>query len=91
MMTPSLFDLPPEVVSAAIAPHERQRLNAAAVRVLSHLQSRGWVTNAELCDPAIGGLRAVGRVWELQRHGYTVAKEHVSGGTWRYRLVQSHD
>lgn len=78
----------PVVVSATLPATERKRLNAAALRVLAHLQHHGEATNVELCAPHIGGNRAVGRVWELIQHGYDIRKEHLHGGTWKYRLVQ---
>jgi hypothetical protein len=65
---------------------EKDRLNAAAVRVLEYLRAHGSAVNWTLSTPEIGGSRAVGRIWELQRAGYDIRKEHVSGGTWRYRF-----
>lgn len=87
-MTPMLpFDEPAQATPAKPNPvkRERQRLNAAARRVLARLRE-GPALNFELCTPAIGGLRAIGRVDELRREGWDVRKEHVSGGTWRYTL-----
>lgn len=84
MTQASLLDLPPLVVSPAVPEPERTRLNAAALRVLAYLQQHGSATNAELVT--VGGIRAVGRLWDLQQHGYTITKSHVSGGTWRYTL-----
>ena len=63
---------------------ERERLTANALRVLERLKV-GPATNAELV--AVGGIRAVGRVWDLEQDGWHIEKEHVSGGTWRYRLI----
>lgn len=63
---------------------ERERLNAAALRVLEFLARHGEATNVELCDPSIGGMRAIGRVHELRRQGHHITKEHVTGGLWRY-------
>jgi hypothetical protein len=64
---------------------EKDRLNAAALRVLDHLKAHGSAVNWTLSTPEIGGSRAVGRIWELQQAGHDIRKEHVSGGTWRYR------
>ena len=75
MSTP-LFDL------------ERVRLNASANRVLAYLQEHGSATNVELCQPHVGGMRAVGRVHELRQAGYLIPKQHVKGGIWRYELMR---
>lgn len=65
---------------------ECKRRSAATVRVLERLK-RGPATNIELCDPAVGGMRAIGaRLWELRKDGWIVEREHVEGGTWRYTL-----
>lgn len=84
MTQPNMLDLPPLVVSPAVAEPERTRLNAAALRVLAYLQQHGSATNYELV--AVGGLRAVGRKNELEKHGYTITKQHEGGGVWRYTL-----
>ncbi len=65
---------------------ERQRLNASARRVLAYLREHGSATNVELCQPHIGGMRAVGRVHELRQQGHLIPKAHVKGGVWRYTL-----
>jgi gamma-glutamyltranspeptidase len=64
---------------------EKDRLNAAAVRVLEYLKANGSAVNWQLATPEIGGMRAVGRIHELIHAGHDIRKEHVSGGTWRYR------
>ena len=66
---------------------DRRRLAAASQRVLRYLQAHHSATNVELSHPSVGGLRAVGRIWDLQQAGYTVIKSHVKGGVWRYRLL----
>jgi len=80
---PSLFDAPTPRPRRHPVAVERQRLNAAAQRVLARLQ-QGPATNAQLVE--VGGIRAVGRVFELKRDGWQIEKAHVSGGTWRYTL-----
>ena len=82
---------PPDVVplwgDVAMGETDRRRLAAASQRVLRYLQAHGGsATNVELSHPSVGGLRAVGRIWDLQQAGYTVIKSHVKGGVWRYRL-----
>lgn len=77
----------PEVVSPTLPADERKRLNAAALRVLAFLQAHGHATNVELCDPAVGGMGGVRRVWDLNQHGYNIRKDHVHGGLWKYTLV----
>ena len=66
---------------------ERLRLNASALRVLTYLRLHGHALNIELCQPSVGGLRAIGRVHELRQDGYDIRKSHVTGGVWRYTLV----
>lgn len=67
---------------------EIERLNAAALRVLAYLQRHGSATNVQLCQPEVGGLRAVGRVFELRKQGYQIEKAHVAGGVWNYTLIE---
>lgn len=87
MNQPSLLNLPePAPVSNPVR-LERERLNAAALRVLHYLQTHGSATNVTLCDPAIGGMRAVGRIAECRNDGWDIRKEHVKGGVWKYTLV----
>ena len=66
---------------------ERERLNAAALRVLAYLEQHGEATNVELCRPEVGGMRAVGRIHELRRAGHAIEKKHLHGGIWAYRIV----
>jgi hypothetical protein len=84
-----VFDPPGSRRRKPLSPvaRERQRLNAAALRVLERLK-QGPACNYELATPEIGGLRAIGRVHELQKAGYAITKEHLSGGTWRYALME---
>ena len=65
---------------------ERLRLTGNRARVLAYLKAHGSATNAELTRPEVGGLRGVGRVWELERMGYRITRTHVSGGTHLYTL-----
>lgn len=81
------FDLQPPVQPRPRANPVRDelvRLSANAARVLELLSDGLWHTNMELV--AVGGIRAVGRCWDLQRAGHVIAKEHVHGGSWRYKL-----
>lgn len=65
---------------------ERERLNAAALRVLHYLQVNGSATNVQLSAPDLGGLRFGGRLWEIKNDGWVIEKSHVSGGIWLYEL-----
>lgn len=65
---------------------DRLRLSGNRARVLAYLQQHGSATNVELSRPDVGGLRGVGRVWELERMGYRITKAKEHGGTWRYTL-----
>ena len=80
-------DAPPPTPSPNPVKVERDRLNAAALRVLAYLQAHGEALNWQLTAPALGGLRAAGRIWELQQDGWDIRKEHVERGTWRWRFV----
>jgi len=88
MIQPDLFTAaPPEPrVSRALPPEERARLTANALRVLAYLQTHEEATNVELCRPEVGGLRAIGRVWDLQQAGYPITRRKVRGGIHAYRL-----
>jgi len=87
MTQPDLFTVYPPPAKANPVKVERDRLNAAAERVLAYLKTHEWATNVELCHPSVGGNRAIGaRMTELRKRGYTFTKEHVEGGIWRYRL-----
>lgn len=68
---------------------ERQRLNAAAVRVLERLKATPgeWVSNVELSRPEHGGLAGIRRKWELEQEGHVIERRHVKGGSWEYRWM----
>lgn len=86
MIQPSLLNLPePAPVSNPVC-LERERLNAAALRVLHYLQTHGAATNVTLSAPDLGGLRFGGRLHELKHDGWVIEKSHVSGGIWLYQL-----
>ena len=85
---PKLLELVPPTPKPNPVKVERDRLNAAALRVLAYLQRHGEATNVDLCRPDVGGMRAVGRIHELRKQGHVITKEHVDGGVWRYRLHQ---
>ena len=65
---------------------EIARLSHNAERVLELLQDGLWHRNIDLV--AVGGIRAVGRVWDLQRAGHRIEKRHIDGGNWEYRLIR---
>ena len=70
--------------AAAKAEHDRQDAIRWAVR--DALIATPGLTNDELY--ARFGPSAIKRLNDLQQHhGYTYAKEHVSGHTWRYRFT----
>lgn len=58
---------------------EQVRRQGNKARVLAVLQERGTVKNHELIP--IGGMRAMGRVWELSKD-YDIRVEHVKGGEY---------
>lgn len=92
---PGLFDVPSAPVPRpqSAQAQERERLNAAAERVLARLSDGRWHANSELCQPDCGGNRAIGaRLPELRargaREGWTIEKRHVEAGRYDYRLVR---
>jgi len=90
MTQPSLLDVPMEKRKpGSPVAQERRRLNAACWRLLEYLKARPgqWVPNHELCQPSVGGNRAIGaRMPELKADGWVIEKRHVKDGCWEYRL-----
>jgi hypothetical protein len=84
-----LFDPVPDVVEMpSPVAVELKRRHAAADRVLARLE-QGPATNVELCDKAIGGMRAIGgRMHDLRKKGYQFGKRHIEGGIYEYWLVR---
>ena len=66
---------------------ELTRRQNARARVLAALLAAGprGCTNVELCQPHVGGLRAIGRVDEL-REQWDIETIRVGGGRYRYVL-----
>lgn len=64
---------------------DRQRAASAKVRVLRFLQEHRIVTNDRLRNPTIGGPRAMGRVWELQKEGHPIETRKLHGALWEVR------
>lgn len=70
-------------VAVEVAQEEARR-DSAMWRILARLQ-QGPATNVELADIC---LRYTGRMSDLRlHHGYTILREHVDGGVWRYTLT----
>lgn len=65
---------------------EGKRRQSNREKVLQFLKARGVATNHELRQ--VGGARAMARVWELQKQGYSIQTRQKFGGTW---LVSYHD
>ena len=82
---PTLWDAPAPPPVSPVAT-ERQRLNAAALRVIQRLKE-GPATNVQLSQPEIGGLRFGGRLFECKQDGWIIEKQQISGGLWLYRLA----
>lgn len=90
MTQPSLLDLPAPVETPNPVKRERDRLNRLARQMLAYMLERKgqWLTNHELCQPHVGGNRAIGaRKPELIADGWVVEKRHVEGGDYEYRLM----
>lgn len=64
------------------------RRATARSRVLAALERAGplGLRNVDLVRPEMGGLRAMGRVHELQRDGYDITVTREQGGVWRVIL-----
>jgi hypothetical protein len=79
----------PYALHTAEVAQERQRTDAAMWRILARLQ-QGPATGPELNAICY---RYTGRMSDLRlHHGYTITKEHVTGGVWRYTLIgEPHD
>lgn len=86
MTQPTLFDVPVAAPTPNPVKAEKDRLNAAARRVLARLR-QGPALNWELAKPAIGGLRFGGRLKELRDAGWIIQTAQVGGGVYRYTLV----
>ena len=58
-------------------------------RVIALMSDGQWHSNVEICHPAIGGNRGVGRLWEARRErGLIVEKRRVGVDRYAYRLVK---
>jgi hypothetical protein len=84
---PTLFPYVPPVAStdAPVNPVavDVDRRSRNKDRVLARLE-HGPATNVELV--AIGGMRAMARVWELKQQGKSIAVVRQRGGLWLVRL-----
>lgn len=70
------------VVNASVPAFDLDRLSQQTRAVYERLR-RGWATNAELAAIA---LKYTSRLHDLTLNGIRYEKEHVSGGTYRYRV-----
>ena len=84
MTQPSLLDLNPQPRANPVRA-EIDRLNRNEARCLDLLSDGLWHSNMDLVY--VGGIRAIGRLHALKAKGYEIAKRHVEGGRWDYRLV----
>ena len=63
---------------------ERARLRTNRDRVEALMRDGDWHTSLELIE--VGGIRAVGRLFDLKAHGYDYDKRRRSAGVFEYRL-----
>lgn len=70
------------VVNASVLAFDLERLSEQTRAVYVRL-CQGWATNAELAGIA---LKYTSRLHDLHLNGIAYEKEHVSGGTYRYRV-----
>lgn len=66
---------------------DHARLNAQCRRVFNVMKQGQWVT-LEYLSMVTGDPQASvsARIRDLRKHGYTVKREYVKRGLWRYRL-----
>lgn len=83
----SQYEASPDVrLNSTVSESDTPRLRASHKRLLTLLSDHQWHTNREL--EAVAGNRYGARLNELKDAGHAWVKEHVSGGTWRYRLLE---
>jgi len=77
-----------EKIAHKLGEQETRRQQSGRARILAALKTAGpkGCTNAEL---AAIQLRYGGRLHELGEMGYYIKSEHVSGGLWRYTIINS--
>jgi hypothetical protein len=89
-MTDLLDWTPPTVFHGETFDQHRDgaRLSAQAERTYNVMKSGAWQTLASLSmvtgDPQAS---VSARIRDLRKAGYTVEREYVSRGLWRYRMV----
>ena len=94
MIQPSLLDwTPPQILGPRDgetfdAKRDGKRLNAQAAHVFRLMQDGRWRTLAEIAE-ATGHPEASvsARLRDFRKVGYTVEREYVSKGLWRYRVA----
>lgn len=66
-----------------------KKIRGSKVRIMAHLakNKHRWVPNHELCQPGIGGLRAIARVWELRKMGVPISmRRKGTSGTYLFKI-----
>ena len=89
MIEQMLFDLGPTFKGATVEAQDVPRLTSQLERVRSVVSDGRWHTIPELTRLAAPGSESAisARLRDLRREGYTVERERVSGGLFRYRVV----
>ncbi len=71
------------IVNSSVPAFDIDRLSEQTRAIYVRL-CQGWATNAELAAIA---LKYTSRLHDLHLNGIRYEKEHVSGGTYRYRVL----
>ena len=92
MIQPSLLDWtppnPPDIRGATYdEARDGKRLNAQCQRVFDVMKSGAWETLESISEQTRDPQASVSaRLRDLRRHGFTVEREYVERGLWKYRL-----
>lgn len=87
LATPVVRDWRPFHGATYLEGRDGARLNAQCQRVFNVMSTGAWHTLASL-SMATGDPQASvsARLRDLRKHGYTVDKEYLERGLWKYRM-----
>lgn len=85
-----LFDIGPVFRGKTLEAEDVPRLTSQLERVRKVVSNEKWITLPELTRLAAPGSEAAisARLRDLRREGYTVDRERLSGGLFRYRVYK---
>lgn len=85
--TPTLFDIGPTFKGSTVEAQDVPRLSRQLDRVRDLMSDGKWRTLsciALLCHGSEPSVSA--RLRDLRREGFTVSRERITGGLWKYRV-----